>query len=133
MIDDDFFSDLGDTSMQDTSAAVDREYATDLLPRPTPERHLLVAILERALRDVQSHADPIVRARALNWFKSKRRYVGEDNCFGFLDIIEYLGVGVREVKLIHKHISEGEQFHKDYVNEEAARPKHYPRRRVVAD
>lgn len=44
----------------------------------TPEQHLLLAILERAVRDLERNVEPEIRRRTVSWFllKWKRRPTG---------------------------------------------------------
>lgn len=116
--------------MQTICSAIDREYVTELLPNRPPEANLLVAILERALRDIQAHAEPQIRQKAISWFRSTRRSKISDNYFGFLDIVEYLGIGAKEIELIYKHIEEGEKHQEDYLNGVYVQETKFFRRRV---
>jgi hypothetical protein len=88
------------------SHSVDREYHTDTLPPPPPERVLVVAILERAVRDLNANADAYERRRAISWFEAKGSCAKKGTCkgFSFTDVVEYLELGAAELRILEKKL-----------------------------
>jgi len=58
-----------------------------------PEAHLLLAILDNAVHDLD-HGGPVTRS-AERWFRSRRGAHGE---FAFLDVCDYLDIPAKDVR-----------------------------------
>jgi len=58
-----------------------------------PEAHLLLAILDRAVHDLD-RGGPVTRS-AERWFRSSREAHGE---FAFLDVCDYLDIPAKDVR-----------------------------------
>jgi len=76
-----------------------------------PERNFLLAILERACRDLLPCADKHVRNETINWFTVNGNCVKKDPLkFTFNDIILELGFGIKELEYFESMVQEAIQY-----------------------
>lgn len=69
------------------------------------ERAILYGVLERALMDLQPHADSADRRNALCWFRAEEIATDkDDHRFTFAQIVEHLDFGALELKRVFKAV-----------------------------
>lgn len=79
------------------------------VPPRVPEKGLLAGVLWRSFHDLATHVCPADRRAALAWFNakpSKKKVEG----FTFSDIVYYLNLGAREIKVIQAKVAEASQI-----------------------
>ena len=80
----------------------------DIQTRYIPERGLLLAVLERAVRDLGRHVTTVERRAALEWFKGEETDLQDAISYQFVK--KELGLNISQVHLINKYIAEGEEL-----------------------
>ena len=79
-------------------------------PSYMPERGLLSAILERAIRDLGPDIDYVDRISAINWFTGVRAESSKGSRFTFDDVIMFLDLGALELRHINKLVQASKHF-----------------------
>lgn len=79
-------------------------------PPIVPERGLVAGILWRSFYDLEAHVDSAHRKDAIAWFEAKPRHKQKQAGFAFSDIIYYLNLGERELKIIRTKIQQAIQI-----------------------
>lgn len=81
----------------------------ELTPRGTPERGLLMAVLEMSVRDLSQRAHHLDRKAAISWFTARPPKRSPEG-FTFEDIADYLDLGFNELKSIHLRVELAKQY-----------------------
>jgi hypothetical protein len=103
-----------------TSSPIALDLAYVRSPAYVPERGLLAAILEMAVRDLHPDATYIDRISAINWFNGVKAMSIHENRFTFADVCLYLDLGERELRTIKALV-------RDSIKYEAIRPRILPK------
>lgn len=77
-----------------------------------PEKLLMLAILERATRDLESHIERYYRKNAITWFRlglQGDKYT-DDVSFSFLQCVEALDLGLKEIQYLEQKVKDAEEF-----------------------
>ena len=71
----------------------------------SPEKVMLAALLQRAVRDLGRHARVEDRRDAIKWFKTPKKKLSYYTGFYFQDVAEILNLGNYQVQLIFDYIN----------------------------
>lgn len=69
----------------------------DSYSQEIPERTLLAAVLDRAVKDLSAKEPILVQRDAIVWFLSKKKH---DKCFNYQDCIEVFKLGDGQIKAV---------------------------------
>lgn len=99
----------------------DESFKIFILDNPTrfstPERLLMLAVLERAYRDLSPIVDPNTRRQAIRWFQASLTCleVKQDCRYTFTQIAEMMEFGIKEINFILEKVAEAEYYENQRV------------------
>lgn len=81
------------------------------IPCP-PERLLMLAIVERATRDLETHVERYYRKTAIKWFRDgfKGKNISREGYISFVQCLEVLEFNQKELDFLKNKVHEAEQF-----------------------
>lgn len=87
-------------------------------PPTLPERGLMLAVLERACRDLSQRVEPFERRDAIRWFNAyfTGQVIEDSDCrYTFCQVIEVLGFGALELQFLAQKVKDAEDFEKERI------------------
>lgn len=79
-------------------------------PNFTPEKRLILAVLERAIRDLAPEATSFVRRNAISWFRADHTVLEYQEKFTYEFVKEALELSASQIKKIESKVHEADKL-----------------------